>query len=69
MYAIVYTWMRDVQRLEAGPETLASPEVSKRLSGDGAEPVGGSAEHFHKHLAAEIDKRRKVVKAAGIRAE
>ena len=50
-------------------KTVDSPEVHQRLSGDGAEPVAGTPEHFQKHLAAEMAKWRKLIRAAGIRAE
>lgn len=50
-------------------KTVESPEVHQRLSGDGAEPVGGTPEHFQKHLAAEMAKWRKVIRDAGIRAD
>lgn len=50
-------------------KVLGAPDLNKRLSADGAEPVGGTPEHFQKHLAAEMAKWRKVVKDAGIRAE
>jgi tripartite-type tricarboxylate transporter receptor subunit TctC len=35
---------------------------------DGAEPVGSTPAAFQKHLATEIAKWRKVVKAAGVTA-
>lgn len=50
-------------------KALASPEVHKRFLSDGADAVGGSPEHFQKHLAAEIVKWRKLVQEAHIRAE
>ncbi len=50
-------------------KVIALAEVRQKLAADGAEPAGGSPELFHKHLAAEIAKWRRVVKAAGIRVE
>jgi tripartite-type tricarboxylate transporter receptor subunit TctC len=47
---------------------LRLPEVSERLSGEGAEPVGNAPEEFAKFMRAEIAKWGKVIKAAGIRA-
>jgi tripartite-type tricarboxylate transporter receptor subunit TctC len=50
-------------------KAVEAPEVHQRLSGDGAEPVGGTPDHFQKHLAAEMAKWRKVIRDASIRAE
>lgn len=50
-------------------KTVESADVYQRLSVDGAEPIGGTPEHFQKHLAAEMAKWRKVIRDAGIRAE
>jgi tripartite-type tricarboxylate transporter receptor subunit TctC len=50
-------------------KSVQSPEVYQRLSGDGAEPVGGTPEHFQEHLAAEMAKWRKLIREAGIRAD
>jgi tripartite-type tricarboxylate transporter receptor subunit TctC len=44
-------------------------EVRQRLSADGAEPAGGSPEDLRKHLAAEMAKWQRVVKAANIKLE
>lgn len=48
---------------------LHLPEIKTRLSGDGSEPVGSTAEAFAAHLRSEISKWAKVVKEAGIRVE
>ncbi len=45
---------------------LKSPETNERLSREGADPVGNSPAAFAKHIQTEIDKWRKVIKAAGI---
>ena len=44
---------------------LRTPEVSARLSADGAVPVGSSAAEFAAYLRSELVKWRKVVKASG----
>ncbi|MBS1216959.1 MAG: hypothetical protein H6R21_92 [Proteobacteria bacterium] len=46
---------------------LKSPEMFDRLSKEGADPVGNSPAEFARHIQAEIEKWRKVIKAAGIR--
>lgn len=46
---------------------LKSPEMFDRLSKEGADPVGNSPAEFSRHIQAEIEKWRKVIKAAGIR--
>ena len=50
-------------------KVLSLPEIAQRFSSDGAEPVGGSPEHFQKFLEAEIAKWGPVVKAANIRGD
>lgn len=45
---------------------LKSPDLSERLTREGADPVGSSAAEFGKYMQSEIDKWRKVIKAAGI---
>ncbi len=45
---------------------LKSPDLYDRLSKEGADPVGNSPAEFAKHIQVEIDKWRKVIKAAGI---
>ena len=47
-------------------ESLKSPDVAKRFSAEGSIPVGTAPEEFHKHIAAEINKWRKLVKEANI---
>ena len=59
-----------IQRLNTElQKSVMSPEIRQRLSGDGAEPVGGPPEVFHKHLIAEIAKWQRVVKTVGIQLE
>jgi tripartite-type tricarboxylate transporter receptor subunit TctC len=45
---------------------LKSPEMNDRLSKEGADPVGNSTAEFGKFIQSEIEKWRKVIKAAGI---
>ena len=45
---------------------LKSPEMNERLSREGADPVGNSSAEFAKYIQAEIEKWRKVIRAAGI---
>ncbi|HTD89511.1 MAG TPA: tripartite tricarboxylate transporter substrate binding protein [Burkholderiales bacterium] len=44
-------------------------DVRQKLSADGAEPAGGTPEDLRKHLAAEMAKWQRVVKAAHIALE
>jgi tripartite-type tricarboxylate transporter receptor subunit TctC len=45
------------------------PDVKQKLQLDAAEPVGSTPEQFSTHLKSEIARWRKVVKAAGIKAD
>lgn len=45
---------------------LKSPEMNERLSREGADPVGNSPAEFARYIQVEIEKWRKVIKAAGI---
>ena len=45
---------------------LKSPDLSERLSREGADPVGSSPAEFGKYMQSEIEKWRKVIRAAGI---
>jgi tripartite-type tricarboxylate transporter receptor subunit TctC len=47
-------------------KALHSAEMKEKLAHDGAEPVGTSAADFAAHIKNELDKWRKVAKAAGI---
>jgi tripartite-type tricarboxylate transporter receptor subunit TctC len=56
-----------VNKLSAAiAEGIKSPEVAKRLSGEGSTPVGSTPEEFGRHIAAEVNKWRKLVKEAGL---
>lgn len=45
---------------------LKSPEMNDRLSKEGADPVGNTPAEFARHIQSEIEKWRKVIRAAGI---
>jgi tripartite-type tricarboxylate transporter receptor subunit TctC len=47
-------------------EAVKSPEVAKRLSGEGSTPVGSTPDEFSAHIRTEVDKWRKLVKDAGL---
>ncbi len=47
-------------------KVLHSAAMREKLAHDGAEPVGSSSEAFAAHIRNELDKWRKVAKAAGI---
>jgi tripartite-type tricarboxylate transporter receptor subunit TctC len=49
-------------------KALHTPEVKARLTGEGAEPVGDSAQQFQAFIRREIDKYAKIVSALGISA-
>ena len=46
---------------------LKLPEVSNRLAGQGAEPVGSTPEEYDAFVKKEIAKWQKVCKEAGIK--
>jgi len=46
---------------------LKLPDVHKRISDLGAEPVGGTPQEYAAFIKAEINKWRKVIQAAGVR--
>jgi len=50
-------------------KAVKAPDVQGHLAGDGGEPIGSNPEQFAQHLAAEIARWRKVVKASGMRVE
>ena len=59
-----------IQRMNGAlAKVIALPEMRQKLAADGAEPAGGSADAFQQHIATEIAKWARVVKAAGIRLE
>lgn len=43
--------------------------MKSRLAADGAEPVADTPEQFGRFIRAEIEKRAKVARAAGIEPE
>ena len=46
---------------------VRQPEVADRLSKEGADTVGSTPQEFGRYLKSEIEKWRKVIRAAGIR--
>ena len=46
--------------------TLKQPDTHERLSREGADPVGSSPQEFGRFMQSEIEKWRKVIRAAGI---
>lgn len=50
-------------------KAVRSPDVADALVGDGGEPVGSTPAELAQHLASEIARWRKVVKAAGMKVE
>jgi tripartite-type tricarboxylate transporter receptor subunit TctC len=59
-----------VARLSADiTRILRMPDVVERLSGQGAEPVGGTAEQFAAFIRSEIDKWTGLVKTANMKAD
>jgi tripartite-type tricarboxylate transporter receptor subunit TctC len=58
---VVARWNEGVARI------LQTPEMQKRLASDGVEPAGGPPEQFQKAIVRDVEKWRKVVKAANIK--
>jgi tripartite-type tricarboxylate transporter receptor subunit TctC len=59
-----------VSRLNADiARILRMPDVVERLSGQGAEPVGGTAEQFGAFIRSEIEKWTGLVKTANMKAD
>ena len=55
--------------LAALKASLADPNVRRRLSGEGAEPVGSTPEEYERFTRSEIEKWIKVARGAGIQPE
>ncbi len=47
-------------------KALSTPEVKLRLTAEGAEPVGNTAQQFQAYIRTEIEKYAKIVAALGI---
>ena len=58
---IIARWNSEVARI------LKTAEMQKRLAGDGVEPAGGPPEQFLNAIARDVEKWKKVVKAANIK--
>lgn len=61
--AVVERIQREVAKV------LAMPEIARRLTADGLEPVGSTPEQFRAFLAADKRKWGRVVKEAGVKAD
>src|SRR5687767_3786443 len=48
---------------------VQTPEVQKRLAGEGADVIGSTPQEFAAHIAAELARMREVVRAGGMRLE
>jgi tripartite-type tricarboxylate transporter receptor subunit TctC len=48
---------------------LAQPDVKKRLETLGFEPIGSTPDYFAKYIADEMEKSRKIIEAADIKAQ
>jgi tripartite-type tricarboxylate transporter receptor subunit TctC len=48
---------------------LKSPELSQRLQGEGAIPMGGSSQEMRKYLEQNLTMWEKVVKESGAKAD
>jgi tripartite-type tricarboxylate transporter receptor subunit TctC len=59
--AVIARWNSEVARI------LKTAEMQKRLAGDGVQPAGGPPEQFLNAIARDVEKWKKVVKAANIK--
>jgi tripartite-type tricarboxylate transporter receptor subunit TctC len=55
--------------LAALKASLSDPNVAKRLSGEGADPVGSTPEEYAQFTRTEVEKWIKVARGAGIQPE
>lgn len=54
---------------DAARQAIATPEVQRRIQGEGATPVGNTPEEFARFVHIEIQRWAKVVKYSGARPE
>ena len=57
-----------VMNTELG-KVLKFPDVIKMMADDGGVPIGGTPDDFRKHIVAEIERWKKLVKENGIKPE
>lgn len=57
---VITRWNQEVARI------LQTEDMKKRLAGDGVEPAGGPPEQFLNAIRSDVEKWKKVVKAANI---
>ena len=50
-------------------KVLKFSDVIKMMAEDGGVPIGGSPEDFRKHIVAEIERWKKLVRENGIKPE
>lgn len=57
-----------INKINAGiVSAMKDPETAKRLAADGSVPVGSTPDEYTKIIRDEVDKWRKVAKAAGLK--
>ena len=55
------------ERLAGETRVAATPETVKKLTADGSQPVGSTPDEYTKIIRDEVEKWRKVAKAANLK--